>query len=111
MRQLEMFPGADAAKAYFNTTKLSKEKLIEANAEALDQEVAILEIFKKNSPLSPSDAWRIFERNYRSILLTSVRRSVTNLTTKGYLIKTSVQKIGVYKKPEYVWKYQPPVAQ
>lgn len=104
MKQLEIFPGIQTEKAYFNTTKIQGEKLLEANAEALDQEVAILAIFKKNSPLSPSDVWRIYERNHGSILLTSVRRSITNLTTKEYLVKTNIQKIGVYKRPEYVWK-------
>lgn len=92
-------------KAYYNTTKLSKKEVIEANNEALAQEGNIIEIFKKHSPLAPSDVWRIYERLYKkSILLTSVRRSITTLTKKGILTKTSIKKIGVYKRLEYVWK-------
>lgn len=107
MKQLTIFTGEESPapeKAYFNTTKLPRRELVEANAEALDQEGNILEIFKKYSPMSPSDVWRIYERNFGSILLTSVRRSITNLTDKGKLTKTSVQKQGIYKKPEYIWK-------
>lgn len=111
MKQLTipMFGGDSPTpeKAYFNTTKLRKEKLIEANTAALDQERYILDIFKKHSPMSPSDVWRVYERSRgSSILLTSVRRSITNLTDKGFLVKTAIRKPGIYKRPEYVWKIQ-----
>ena len=37
-------------------------------------------------------------------LLTSVRRSITNLTKVGRLKKTGVKKTSIYGRPEYVWE-------
>jgi Fe2+ or Zn2+ uptake regulation protein len=102
LKQIEMFPSQE--KSYFDTTKLAKKELLDANAEATAQENNILQIFKKHSPLSPSDVWRIYERNFGSILLTSVRRSITVLTKKGLLTKTNLQKISVYNAKEFIWK-------
>ena len=37
-------------------------------------------------------------------LITSVRRSITDLTKEGYLEKTSEQRKGLYGKKEYIWR-------
>lgn len=103
LKQLDIF-GEPPEKSFYNTTHLKGEGLRAAEGDAKFQEGIILELFKKHSPLSPSDVWRMYERNHGSILLTSVRRAITNLTTRGKLTKTSIQKTGVYKRPEYVWK-------
>jgi len=38
-------------------------------------------------------------------LLTSVRRSITNLTKSGRLTKTKEKKTSIYGRPEYVWEF------
>jgi hypothetical protein len=40
--------------------------------------------------------------------ITSIRRSLTNLTESGFLIKTDRQRIGAKGKPEYIWEYKKP---
>lgn len=102
MEQLSIFPSSPTS--YHNTTKIKDKPLQAAEASAKDQEENILTLFKELSPMSPSDAWRVYERRYGSILLTSLRRGITNLTKQKLLTKTEVQKIGIYKRPEYVWK-------
>lgn len=36
--------------------------------------------------------------------ITSIRRSITNLTNEGKLFKTKNQVKGIYDKPNYTWK-------
>lgn len=87
-------------KAYFNTTDLKGDELKESIARAFKQEEIILSLFKRHGNLSPSDVLKLLDFQYP---ITSVRRAITNLTTKHYLIKTKVQKKGLYGKAEYIW--------
>ena len=87
-------------KLYFNTTNLSGEDLKESIAGAFKQEEIIISLYKRHGSLSPSDVLKLLDFKYP---ITSVRRAITNLTTKHYLIKTEVQKKGLYGKAEYIW--------
>lgn len=92
-------------KTYFNTTHLSPaDGLIEAQDRARHQNVNILSLFRKYSPMSPSMVWARYRKEYGEVLLTSIRRAITTMTKQGLLVKTSVKVKGIYEKPEYVWK-------
>jgi hypothetical protein len=87
-------------KTYFNTTNLSKEDLKESIANAFKQEELIVNLYKRYGSLSPSDVLKLLDFKYP---ITSVRRAITTLTKKHLLIKTEVQKKGLYGKLEYIW--------
>ena len=68
----------------------------------MKQENYILDFFKrKQEPMSPSMVHKACDNSWP---LTSVRRAITNLSTDGDLIKTNETVIGIYGKPEHLWK-------
>jgi hypothetical protein len=90
---------------YYNTTTLTGIDLKKEVKNARSQDKIILAFFKTNSPLSPSQVYRNrFHIGLGDVPITSIRRSITNLTNDGYLIKTGIQREGIYGKFENVWK-------
>lgn len=95
---------------YYNTTNETGNDLKESRSKASTQDNDILEYFKKNEECSPSQVWKELREKeldrdgVTTMPLTSVRRSITNLTKKGYLEKTTNKRKGIYGKPEYIWK-------
>ena len=86
--------------SHFNTTKESGNQLSLLNEIAVNQEEKVLELFKIKKKLSPSDVWE-YHKNYP---ITSIRRAISNLTKKGFLIKTNEKKIGEWNRNEYIWE-------
>lgn len=86
-----------------NTSRLQGDELSNAVKIAADQDVAVLAMFQGGRHLTPSQAWKFGTSCGRNWLLTSVRRSFTNLTNEGKLIKTGQQRAGPYGRPEYIW--------
>ena len=90
---------------YYNTIPIKDPKLAEKRAKNVNQDELILYMFKKNRKLSPSQAYR---RLYEAFPLTSVRRSITDLTRSGKLVKTSIRVTGIYGDLEHVWEIADP---
>lgn len=89
---------------YWNTTSLTGRELASAVAAATCQDAAILAIFiAQGAPLSPSQVREHCARMGRDWLLTSVRRSITNLTARKLLIRTGDKVRGAYGMPEHLW--------
>ena len=86
---------------YYNTTRMSGSDLSEAKKKAASQDAIILEFFQAGGSWTPSEVNRVLLQNTP---ITSVRRSITNLTEAGLLVKTEEQRMGPYKRPEYVWR-------
>jgi hypothetical protein len=86
--------------SHFNTTKESGNQLSLLNEIAINQEDKILELMTVYKRLSPSDVWK-YHQNYP---ITSIRRAMTNLSTKGKLVKTDEKKIGIYGRNEFIWQ-------
>ena len=86
---------------YHNTTNLSGDDLKDSTKKAQTQNEAVMEIFRMNTSMSPSQVWKCY--GTVKAPLTSIRRSITNLTKDGYLKKTVIQRHGVFGKPEYVY--------
>ncbi len=84
--------------SYHNTTNSSGKELVEAEQKAYSQEAKVLRCFLYGE----FTALEIAEQT--GFHESSSRRSVTNLATKGMLIKTDKQKIGKYGKPNYIYK-------
>ena len=92
--------------SFFNTIQATHPELGQRENKAKGQQTKILAEFKTFPwPTSPSQIWtRVFQKR---CLLTSVRRSMTNLTNKGDLVKTDKQIKGKYGHPEFLWDLAP----
>lgn len=91
--------------SYFNTTNETGGLLKEYRRKASSQDVLVLEMFMNGEPYSPSQVQSAVLPNAP---ITSVRRSITNLTTIGKLIKTGRKVMGLYNRHEYCWKLNDP---
>lgn len=94
---------------YHDTIPISEEKLPEAREKASIQKGIVLDFFRQRFSMSftPAEVHEILEHDGHKILLTSVRRSITNLTKENKLIKCdySESKKGAYGALNRVWKY------
>lgn len=91
---------------YWPTTPLTREEAIGALHVAKLQDEAVLAIFRRlhGQALTPSQVHRIgVEHGGRQWLITSVRRSITNLTDDGVLQRLDALRRGPHGKPEHVW--------
>lgn len=91
-------------KSYFDTTAVvPASRLAEYEAIASGQEREILRFFFRHAhhQLSPSYVWLTVLPH---VPLTSVRRAITNLTTRGWLEKTDKKIEGSYGRLERCWQ-------
>ena len=87
---------------YHQTTPLSTDQLRDAIASCNRQELKVLRLFREHGQLTPSVCWQKFGSN--DALLTSIRRSITDLTERGLLRKMGELQEGFYGRPEHVWE-------
>ena len=94
---------------FHDTVPLSEDQLAKAFETATKQKAIVLDFFKSypNDRFTPYEVYEFFMRYEGDILLTSVRRCITNLTKEGRLIKCqwSESKEGAYGKLNRVWRY------
>lgn len=93
-------------RPYWPTTPISRDQLAGAMRLAEQQDEAVLAIFRSEQrPLSPSQVWQIGRDHGRQWLLTSVRRSITNLADPkcGVLVRLNETRQGPYSRPEHLW--------
>lgn len=89
-------------KKYYDTTGVSAENQQKFEAAAQKQDDRILTIFKSN----PTYLFTPFDIHFMmpSVPLTSVRRSISNLTEQKLLVKTGTKKMGSYGRENLTWK-------
>lgn len=95
---------------YHNTTNLHGADLSRATNAALKQEDRILAFFEqyKGFAYSPSFVWNITGMKLEGAPITSVRRTMTDLT-KGKKLKAVPGKVdGPFGRPEGLWTYVEP---
>lgn len=89
---------------HHNTNHLSGKQKEKAESRATGQMQAILAFMKANAGkmYTPFDI-------QREVLphspITSVRRSMTNLTNKEELVKTGEKRMEIYGEPNFMWMY------
>lgn len=92
---------------FHNSVPLSGQELEDATEKASRQKDRILLFFMShpNSTFTPSE---VSEALFIPMLLTSVRRSITDLTKEGRLIKCDVSESrkGAYGTLNRVWRYK-----
>jgi predicted transcriptional regulator len=91
-------------KSYHNTNNLTGPDLFTAENQCKNQEIKVMNVFENNpnANLSVEQVWQM--GNLTSKPITSIRRAITNLTTRGLLKKTDNMIIGMYGKPIHLWK-------
>jgi hypothetical protein len=90
---------------YYATTPLSLHQMAGAIRLAEQQDEAVIAIFRAlQSKLTPSQVHLIGLRNGRQWLLTSVRRSMTNLANAGPLVRLNDTQQGPHGRPEHFWR-------
>jgi len=103
--------GTDRGRRSFHQARPIPGPALPAAAEikagerkARQQEDAILRYFRLNpGAWSPSQVWTALTVFGQSVLLTSVRRGITNLTTRGLLRMTSERRPGPFGAMEHLW--------
>ena len=88
--------------AYYNTTRQKGEQLKVSWKKTKSQDDKVMEYFYERGKGTPSEVWIYFRDS--NVPITSIRRSITNLTSSNLLSKTNNKKEGVYGRPEYVWE-------
>lgn len=93
-------------KSFYNTTKESKETVKLFEKKAKTQNDIVLDYFKAHSEISfsPETIWMRCFKDQR-VPITSVRRSISNLTKRGLLIKTKEKKLSSFGRPAYKWTF------
>lgn len=78
--------------------KISREKI------ALTQGEIIMRFFESNptQEFTPCEVWQAV--GYGTMLLTSTRRSISNLCKAGDLVKTNNRRKGIYGELNYTWR-------
>lgn len=94
---------------YHNTTHQSGAILQDFAAKAQTQDDLVMWLFEafNNDGITPSKVWQdliTLHKIDRSTPLTSIRRSITNLTKSGKLEQTELQRKGFYGRPETIWR-------
>lgn len=85
---------------YYNTTNEIGEELSTSIKKNEKQDEVILGLFRKVAEWQPSHIFELL----KIYPITSIRRTLTNLTAQGFLIKSDVKLMGMYGKKEHVWK-------
>lgn len=91
------------AGRFYVTTRLTPEEAKTAVARAESQTHAVLALFRAHLELTPSQAHGMLAKAGLTVLLTSVRRSISDLTRDRILRKTTEQRPGPWGMPETVW--------
>ena len=96
-------------QSFHNTTGAKGCQLEGYEHKAQNQEDVILRFFKENKIMyTPSQALNWLRDDLGNPPLTSIRRAMSNLSTRGLLVKTDKQHTGPYGRPEYYWKLPEP---
>lgn len=87
---------------FHNTSDIHGAELVTAAIKTMKQDDIVMEYFDDHPGYhSPSQVWK---QCLSQAPLTSVRRSITDLTSEGKLEKTTHQVKGLFGSPEYCWK-------
>lgn len=92
---------------FHNTIGLLPSEKVGREKIAMTQSEKIMRFFEANptKEFTPCEVWQAV--GYGTMLLTSTRRSISDLTKAGDLIKTANRKAGIYGEMNYTWKLNP----
>ena len=92
-------------KEFYNTTNESGEQLELFTQKAMKQEDKVMLLFREKYVLTAYQCYSFFIVRYESnVPLTSIRRAMTNLASKGKLEMTEKKIEGAYGRDNYIYK-------
>ena len=92
-------------KEFYNTTNESGEQLELFTKKASTQEEKIMIIFKEHYQLTAHQCYELYLLKHEiNTPLTSIRRAMTNLASKGKLEMTEKKIEGAYGRDNYIYK-------
>lgn len=93
-------------KTFYNTTHEHGDTLTASRTQAARQDDQILSLFISNPQalFAPHEVQRELNVSWP---LTSIRRSMTNLTDRGCLEKTGQMRAGTFGKQVHTWRLVP----
>lgn len=90
--------------SYYNTTNLQSAELAESVEQTKSQSSRIYKIMKrKGYNMTPVEVHAEYCEMYKPCPITSIRRSMTDMTTDGLLFKSDERALGLYGKDNYKW--------
>lgn len=98
-RRASTRPGRES---YFNTTNLVGTDLQEKEGKALGLEQRI-EAWFRNRPGRAFGPSQVLDE-FPGAIINSVRRAMTNLTTRKVLVRLDDKRIGLHGNPEHLWR-------
>lgn len=90
-------------ESFYNSINLMGVELETAQIKCTRQEYRIFQIFKSGNAYTPFEIQEIYQRQFPEVPITSIRRAITNLESKGVLKKTQTMKAERYGKPNHKW--------
>ena len=95
--------------SYYNTVSESGQLLLNYKAQTENQDAQVLKVFARlKRALTPSEVWGFLTGSLEIPMetpITSIRRSITNLTGEMKLRKTSEKGLGKYGRSECKWRF------
>ena len=101
LAEIDFIRGRIEMKSFYNTNAETGDQLKQSCINAMSQQEQILSYFKAHPGryYTPSEIQRVFPQ----MLLTSIRRAMSNLTPE-YLVKTELRSMGAYGKDNFNWR-------
>lgn len=89
---------------HYNSTRETGQLLMTFEKDAIKKDGLVLSIFSSNPTKSftPVEIFNKLIEMGNSVLLTSVRRSCSDLKSEGKIINTGEKKIEIYGRPTYL---------
>lgn len=88
---------------YYNTTNLSGDELKEKRHKVAGQTAKILKVFEDH-PHTLFTPWDVYYHFGQQIMITSIRRAITDLTTDGHLVKCDRKRSGPANERNWTWR-------
>lgn len=101
--KLNRFEESAPTATHYNTTALTGEDLRKARVKAGGQKEKILQFFQDHPRTSFTPA-QVHLHFGQQMVLNSVRRCITDLTTEGLLEKTEERRQGLYGSDNFTWR-------
>lgn len=90
-------------ETFYNSINLMGVELETAQIKCTRQEYRIFQFFKTGIAYTPFEIQELYQKQYPEIPITSIRRAITNLESRGFLKKTESMKAERYGKPNHKW--------
>ena len=79
--------------SYYNTTRQKGEQLKVSWKKTKSQDNKVMDYFNEHGRATPSEVWLHFNKYENNVPITSIRRSITNLTGDNKAVRERINSI------------------